>query len=91
MTSLDRSHPKLKSKAFEKKISKVLGSNPAEDSISFSEYYVVTIIPKYFCVHVRSGLSFISNHNIKNENNSLLVKMSTGEVYGHPLNCHAGP
>ena len=87
MTSLDRSYPKLKSKAFEKIIWKALGSNPFKDSISFA----ATGIPKYFSVHARSGLSFISNHNIKTENNSLLVKMSTGEVYGHPLNCHAGP
>lgn len=91
MTSLDRSYPKLKSKAFEKIIYKALGSNPFKDSISFAEQYIATGIPKYFSVHARSGLSFISNHNIKKENNSLLVKMSTGEVYGHPLNCHAGP
>lgn len=90
MTSLDKSYPKLKSKAFEKIIYKALGSNPFKDSISLQNK-TATGIPKYFSAHVRSGLSFISNHNIKKENNSLLVKMSTGEVYGHPLNCHAGP
>ena len=54
MTSLDKSYPKLKSKAFEKIIYKALGSNPFKDSISFAEQDIATGIPKYFSVHARS-------------------------------------